>query len=301
MAGKLSQNLTILLTDIKGFTEKTSHKSRADILTMLENHKEIVLPVLEGKGGRLVKTIGDAFLMVFESPTDAVLAGMAVQEALAVFNKDKKGDDRIDVRIAINTGEVTLSDDDIFGDPVNITARIEGIAEAGEVFFTEAVYLAMNKQEVPSSEVGLLQLKGIPEKVRVYKVVSEEPVEEHPGVKMPVAPLKKGLLDALRPRAPKAVVAGEPPSPDAPKVSMWRRTAALAVDAIIVSILAGMLFGKESANIHVTHRGGERAKKAGIQVNEQGIKIGDSIKIDEKGVKVGDGIQIDEDGVRIGG
>ena len=59
---------------------------------------------------------------------------------------------------------------------MNITARINGIAEAGEVFFTEAVYLAMNKMEVPSSEVGLLQLKGIAEKIRVYKVVPEKRV-----------------------------------------------------------------------------------------------------------------------------
>lgn len=71
---------------------------------------------------------------------------------------------------------MTLADNDVFGEPVNITARINSIAEAGEVCFTEAVYLAMNKMEGPSSEVGLLQLKGIAEKIPVYKVVREKRV-----------------------------------------------------------------------------------------------------------------------------
>ena len=83
--------------------------------------------------------------------------------------------DRIEIRVAINQGEVNLADNDVFGEAVNITARIEAVADAGDVFFTEAIYLAMNKREVPSSEVGLLQLKGIPEKVRVYRVRPEQP------------------------------------------------------------------------------------------------------------------------------
>src|SRR6185312_10127511 len=162
MASPETRHLSILLTDIKGFTDKTSHKTRADIQAMLDEHRAIVLPILEGKGGKLIKTIGDAFLMTFESPTNAVLAGVAVQDALAKRNEGMPADDRLEIRIAINAGEVNLAEGDVFGEPVNITARIEGIAEAGQVYFTEAVYLAMNKAEVPSSEIGLMQLKAIP-------------------------------------------------------------------------------------------------------------------------------------------
>jgi class 3 adenylate cyclase len=75
MSAPETRHLTILLTDIKGFTDKTSHQTRADIQAMLDEHRAVVLPVLERGGGRLVKTIGDAFLMTFESPTNAVLAG----------------------------------------------------------------------------------------------------------------------------------------------------------------------------------------------------------------------------------
>jgi adenylate cyclase len=74
------------------------------------------------------------------------------------------------VRLAINVGEVRLESNDVFGEPVNIAARVEGLAEAGEVYFTEAVYLAMNKAEVPSKEVGAFELKGIPGKIRVFHV-----------------------------------------------------------------------------------------------------------------------------------
>jgi class 3 adenylate cyclase len=89
MPTTVTRNLTILLTDIEDFTPKTSRKTRADILRMLEEHKRLVLPLLEGRGGRLIKTIGDAFLVVYESPTDAVLAGVEVQRVLRLHNADK--------------------------------------------------------------------------------------------------------------------------------------------------------------------------------------------------------------------
>lgn len=164
-----TRNLTLLLTDIKGFTSKVSRKTRDEIQRMLDLHRAIVLPILKGKGGRLIKTIGDAFLMTFESPTDAVLAGIAVQETLALHNRNLPEEERFEIRIAVNQGEVVLADDDVFGEPVNITARVEAQTDAGEVFFTEAVYLSMNRAEVPCREVGFRQLKGIPEMVRIYR------------------------------------------------------------------------------------------------------------------------------------
>jgi class 3 adenylate cyclase len=138
MPAPQTRHLTILLTDIKGFTDKTSAKSRADIGAMLDEHRAVVLPLLEERGGTLIKTIGDAFLMTFESPTNAVLASVAVQEALAARNGGRASDDRLEIRVAINSGEVNLIDGDIFGEAVNIIARIEGIAQANEIWFTEA-------------------------------------------------------------------------------------------------------------------------------------------------------------------
>ncbi|MDA8244143.1 MAG: RDD family protein [Elusimicrobia bacterium] len=195
-----TRNLAIMLTDIKGFTSKTASFSRAQTQELLTRHRELVLPVIEKFGGRLVKTIGDAFLVVFNSPTDAVICGMEIQAVLKAHNAEKAAPDKIEIRIAINAGEVAVHDDgDIYGDPVNITSRLESIAEAGEVFFTEAVYLSMNKREVPSSEIGYRQFKGIPEKIKVFRVLREVPVgsqppgeaQEPPSHGSPVAPASR--------------------------------------------------------------------------------------------------------------
>lgn len=279
-----TRNLTILLTDIKGFTEKTSHKSRADIAVMLEKHKELVLPVLEGKGGRLVKTIGDAFLMAYDSPTDAVLAGIAVQDVLRGFNEGKPEDERIEVRIAINVGEVTLADNDVFGDPVNITARIEGVAEAGEVFFTEAVYLAMNKTEVPSSEVGLLQLKGIPEKIRVYKVKRESPVQ-------PVSRAVAALVGAASAAAAHGQASKAGPAPKAVVVaggrpSLARRFGAVAIDWALCLMLVSFFTGSRT-KLHITKQAGQPAQ---LQVEKDGQRVAVkdlNLKLSPAGVDVG--------------
>ena len=295
MPAPITRNLTILLTDIKGFTDKTSNKSRSQIQEMLDRHRDTVLPVLQSRGGKLVKTIGDAFLMVFESPTDAVLAGVAVQDALARFNEGNADADRLDVRIAINTGEVNLAENDIFGEPVNITARIEGVAQAGEVFFTEAVYLAMNKTEVPSSEVGQLQLKGIREKVRVYKVKREQPVEGVEGASTDphaVKPLWERLRqvpagptnhDASGP-APKARIVGRFSSPP-----LWRRSGALLIDLVICGIIAGVLRGGDHEQIGVKYDAKKSKSSSALKVDDSGIhgKIGSSkISIDDNGIEI---------------
>lgn len=287
----VTRHLTILFTDIKGFTDKTSQRSRSEIQELLDKHREIVLPVLEARGGKLVKTIGDAFLMVFESPTEAVLAGVDVQEALARHNAESQEDDRIEVRIAINAGEVNLAENDVFGEPVNIASRIEGVAQAGEVFFTEAVYLAMNKTEVPSSEVGLLQLKGIPEKVRVYKVKKEQPV----GEAAPEPSRLRSLLGFLRPPEP-ALEASEKArpvaSPGMGRPSMTIRAAAFAIDVILVFLFVAQLTGgrDEVVRVHREKRAKhETASKPDVQIGKDGLHVeseGASVTFGKDGISV---------------
>lgn len=284
MSQPVTRHLTILLTDIKGFTDKTSRRSRSDIQALLDKHRELVLPTLEGRGGRLVKTIGDAFLMVFESPTDAVLAGIAVQDVLSKHNAEIPEDDRIEVRIAINSGEVNLADNDVFGEPVNITARIESIAKAGEVFFTEAVYLAMNKTEVPSSEVGLLQLKGIPEKVRVYKVRKESPVGSAESAPRPASGFFEALRGAPGAAEPKAFAV---PSGPAGRPPLWRRGVAVLIDVVLVGMLVGILTGRESDQVHMGYKVPkddplERLAQGETVVGEDGTKV----RLGKEGLRV---------------
>ncbi len=170
MARSGSENLAIMFTDIVGFTERTSHQSRAENQAMLDGFERIVRPLITHFSGHLVKMIGDACLATFHSPTDAVRCGMAMQDALAERNRGKPAEQQIRIRVAVNAGEVRLSGKDVFGEAVNVASRVEGIAPADEIYLTEAVYLAMNKAEVASEPAGTHTLKGIPEPVKVYRV-----------------------------------------------------------------------------------------------------------------------------------
>ena len=185
-------NLAIVFTDIKGFTERTSKQTLEQNEKLLTTHNELLAPLFKGLGGRIVKTIGDAFMVTFESPTSAVLAGIAVQDSLWAYNQKAVPEEQLHVRVAINVGEVRLEGNDVFGEPVNIAARVEGVAEADEVTFTEAVYLSMNRADVPAEELGRFELKGIPEQIRLYKVTRGAIAGEPPFANKGLARLADG-------------------------------------------------------------------------------------------------------------
>jgi class 3 adenylate cyclase len=162
--------LTIVFVDIKDYTSKTSDQSRRANERLLERFAGLVLPMVRAFHGSVIKSMGDAYLITFKSPTDSLLCAMAVQDQLASRNTALAKDERFELRFAVNAGEVRIEKRDVFGEAVNIAARIEGLAKGGEIYFSEAVYLMMNKSEVPFEEVGPQKLKGIGEAVRVYRI-----------------------------------------------------------------------------------------------------------------------------------
>lgn len=165
-----TENLAIEFVDIKGFTTRTSAQSREENQKLLRRFAAVVRPVTAAFNGRIVKNIGDAHLLTFRSPTDALHCAMAMQDRLAESNGKVPGEERFEVRVAVNVGEVRVESGDVFGEAVNIASRIESLADGGEIYFSEAVYLVMNKSEVPYEEVGRRELKGIPESVKIYRV-----------------------------------------------------------------------------------------------------------------------------------
>ena len=167
------ENLTIVFTDIVGFSKLTSECTRAQMRRLMMVHDETLLPIIAAFGGKHIKSIGDAFLLSFRSPTDAVLCGMAIQDALAQQRLDSARNAQADelplhVRVAISLGEVRVERRDIFGEAVNIAARVEAITPADEVYLTESVYLAMSKADVEVRDVGSHELRGVARPVRVY-------------------------------------------------------------------------------------------------------------------------------------
>jgi len=160
-----AENLVIMFTDIVGFTELTSTQSREQNRNMLRQHEKLLMGVAKKFGGKRIKSIGDALLIVYKSPTDAVHCAMAMQDTLWEHNQSLENDDeKLRIRVSLNSGEVRI------GEPVNVAARLEGITPANEVYFTESIYLSMNKAEVPHEFVGKHSLKGIPEEITVYRV-----------------------------------------------------------------------------------------------------------------------------------
>jgi class 3 adenylate cyclase len=167
--GRRSRTLTILFTDLKDYTARTASASREALRGVLRANRHLVEAAVRANGGTIVKAMGDAYLVTFESATDAVLAGVEVQRAAAAHNAGVAESERLAYRIAVCTGEVTLDDGDVFGTPVNVAARVQALAEPGDVVFTESTLHALNAAEVAHEALGARELKGVPAPVNVYR------------------------------------------------------------------------------------------------------------------------------------
>jgi class 3 adenylate cyclase len=164
------ENLAIMFVDMAGFAERTARQSRQQNKAMLRDFAGLLVPLVARFGGHHVKSIGDAVLVAFRSPTDSVRCGMAMHDAIAAYNRDRMPHDPIQIRVALNVGEVRLEDDDVFGEAVNIAARVEELTPPGEIYLTGVVYLSMNKTEVAAEHIGERMLKGVPEPTRLFRV-----------------------------------------------------------------------------------------------------------------------------------
>lgn len=179
---------TVMLTDIKGFTERTSRQTREENERLLRLHDGLLSPVLRAYRGRRVKSLGDAYLVIFDSATRAIACGAAIQDRLAQFNLRAAEGDRIFIRIAISAGELRIEGEDVFGEAVNIASRVETRTDAGEVCFTEAALLLSDRGHFDYEELGPQRFKGVAEPVRLYRL---RPRPEGP-------PYGGELLDPLR-------------------------------------------------------------------------------------------------------
>jgi len=162
-----------MFIDIVGYTKKTASLSREKFDEMHDIFDSLSIPVFEKYGGSVVKKIGDAFLITFTSATDAVLCGIELQNSFRQYNRANKGNIPLQIRVAIHTGEVILRDNDVYGDAVNTAARIEGVAKADHIVFSETVFSAMNKSEIPYIHLGLRKMKGLRYPVRIFRVKSQ--------------------------------------------------------------------------------------------------------------------------------
>jgi len=162
--------LTVMFIDIVGYTSTTARLSRKRFNELHDVFDSISIPIFKKYGGKVVKKIGDAFLITFKSPTNAVLCGIQLQNSFQKYNRHRKPRKQLQIRVALHTGEVTVRNKDVYGDAVNIAARIEGIAKAGQIVFSENVFRSMNQNEIPSVHIGLKRLKGLKRPIRMFRV-----------------------------------------------------------------------------------------------------------------------------------
>lgn len=160
--------LAVMFTDIVGYTQKTSSQTYAENAELLRQHSRIVHPLMRQFSGKVVKEIGDAVLATFASPTHAVEAAMAIQDRLALINRDREPETQLHLRIAINVGEVRIERGDVFGEGVNVAARIEAETPVDEIYVSGSTYLTMNRSGIPLKFLGQRTLKGISEPVTLF-------------------------------------------------------------------------------------------------------------------------------------
>ncbi len=137
---------------------------------------ELIEPDIAAHGGRIFKTVGDGFLAEFASALGALNCAVSIQRAIGVRNLAVNPDDRIQFRIGINIGEVILQDDDVFGDGVNIAARLEPLAAAGGIVVSGALQTQLaNKTDVVFEPLGPQKLKNITETLDIFRVATGIP------------------------------------------------------------------------------------------------------------------------------
>jgi len=161
----------ILAADVAGYSRLMGADEEGTLERVKALRRELLDPKIAEHHGRIVKTTGDGLLAEFASVVDAVRCAVAVQQAMPERNTGAAADGRIELRIGINLGDVIVEGDDLYGDGVNIAARIEALADAGGVFVSNTVHdHVRDRLPFAFDDLGEQQVKNIARPVRVYRV-----------------------------------------------------------------------------------------------------------------------------------
>jgi TolB-like protein/class 3 adenylate cyclase len=172
----------ILAADVVGYSRLMEGDEEGTRAALNELRREIADPAIAEHHGRIVKTSGDGLLIEFASVVDAVRCAVAVQRQMAERNLLLSAERRIDFRIGINLGDVIIEDEDIFGDGVNIAARLETLAEPGGICVSRVVHdQVRDKLDVAFEDRGEQQVKNITRPVHVYRI----PIVENAPARAP--------------------------------------------------------------------------------------------------------------------
>jgi TolB-like protein/class 3 adenylate cyclase len=204
----------ILAVDVAGYSRLMGEDEEGTLAALRAVRRELADPKIVEHRGRIVKTTGDGLLVEFASVVDAVRCAVEVQREMIARNAATPAERRIKFRMGINVGDVIIEDGDIFGDGVNIAARLEGLAEPGGICLSAAAHEQVrDRLDITFDDLGEQQIKNIARPVRVYQVELRAPAAT------PTAPSPAGEGGSGR------ASAGEPiarplPLPDKPSLAV---------------------------------------------------------------------------------
>jgi len=165
----------IFAADVAGYSRLMGVDEEGTLERLRAHRRELIDPKIAEHQGRIVKTTGDGVLVEFASPVKAVRCAIEVQHGMVDRNADIPREQRIEFRIGINLGDVVVEDGDIYGDGVNVAARLENIAEPGAVYISRAIRdFVDDHAEMTLEDLGEKPLKNIAKPVRVFRIAAPE-------------------------------------------------------------------------------------------------------------------------------
>jgi len=172
---RVERRLTaILAADVAGYSRLMGTDEEGTLARLKAHRRELVDPKIADHRGRIVKTTGDGLLVEFASVVDAVRCAVEIQREMAKRNAEAPSDRRIEFRVGINVGDIIIDESDIFGDGVNVAARLEALAEPGGICVSRMVRdQVRDKLAVAFADMGEQQVKNIARPVRAYRLVTD--------------------------------------------------------------------------------------------------------------------------------
>src|SRR2546430_7656604 len=164
----------IVAGDIAGYSRLMEIDEEGTHGRVKRLERGLIEPSISGHHGKLVKTTGDGFIAIFDSPVEAVRCSIVIQQDMIGRNASLPKHHWIEYRIGVNLGDVIIEADDVYGDGVNIASRLEGIANPGQVYISGGIYEQVKYKLVCGYEsLGDRKVKNITDPVRVYRVLPD--------------------------------------------------------------------------------------------------------------------------------
>jgi adenylate cyclase len=184
----------IFVADVAGYSRLIGADEEGTLERLKAHRRELIDRKIAEHQGRIVKTTGDGLLVEFASPVKAVRCAIDVQRGMVDRNADVPPEHRIEFRIGINLGDVIVEEGDIYGDGVNVAARLEGIAEPGAVYISRAVRdFVRDQSEIVLEDLGERPLKNIAKPVRVFRIGTPDRAVGAPQAGSPPVPHKPSI------------------------------------------------------------------------------------------------------------